>query len=50
MNNVHLEKQFETVIVACLIAQGWVGTLNEHRSALITNAVTGKINVEGLVI
>lgn len=44
-----LEKEVEFIDSLCVETQDAISLLKEHRSALITNAVTGKINVEALV-
>jgi type I restriction enzyme S subunit len=44
-----LDKQTAKMDTLITEAQSAIELLKEHRSALITNAVTGKINVEGLV-
>lgn len=44
----YLDKETARMDALVAEAQSAIELLKEHRSALITNAVTGKINVEGL--
>ena len=45
----YLTQHLQKVDSLILETESSISLLNEHRSALITNAVTGKINVEALV-